>query len=226
MFKLRSLAVTLAFAVVSSMGLVSISSADSTRFAPPVGEMNTQSNRIYLHLKVSFRFTSPNSYSYCAQKTAPKRWGFNIFVCPSNSAINTSLTISETNAYNTVCKKQVSATSIPNVFIRPYGNGGATMDPLPCEVEVGAWVPSSVLKTIGTGTATSVLILNQPVYVSFQNGTIPHVQPTSTKTYFDVSGLWGQVGGGDNPAFIKQLMPNGFYSVNITFPACSNTPNC
>jgi hypothetical protein len=228
MFKLRNLAVALALAFVSNMSLISISAADSTRFAPSGAAVGSgQNNYVWTQLMVRFSFTSPNTYSYCASRTSPKRWGFNVFVCPSNSSINNSLTITETNAYNTVCRRQVSSTSIPNVSIRPYGNGGAQMDALQCQVPVGAWVPAYVLtKNQGTNTATEATVLGQKVYINYQGGTIPFVQPTASKAYFDVSGLWGKPTGGDNPTFIQKLMPSGFPSVNVTFPACRDTPNC
>lgn len=211
--------ISAAFVIVFYLSFCSraIAITNSTQVKIPSGTSYT-----YTTMMVNITLTSPTSIAYCKTSTTMV---INFLICPPTSTKNTLLTIASADVRNSICNRATVDIG-SGASLKPVGNKGVQLVGLTCTVPIGAWIPSSVLATVGTNTATSAVLLGEDVFISFQNGTVPFVQPDATKTYFDlISGNWGQIGdSSDKATFLKKLLPNGFNSFNSTISQCSGSP--
>jgi hypothetical protein len=212
----------LIFVIACSLVFCSSAFADtrlinSTRVMVPNARSYT-----YTTLMVNFTLSSPIGVAYCDTSTTMV---VNFLICPPNSTKNSTIVIASGDVQNSLCNR-ANVFVGSGIWLRPSGNKGVQLSGVTCTVPVGAWIPSSVLATIGTNTSTAVIILGESVYINFQNGTIPYVQPDATKPYFDlISGNWGQIGGSsDQAAFLRKLLPSGFNNISPRFTACTGQP--
>jgi len=214
--------ITVAMGLSISVSGFSATPVDSTSLQIPT---NTQSY-VYATAMVTFRISTSNRWSWCYAKN---QWVIPFTVCPSNAINAPQLNFDPTAVNNTVCKGAISPVGTSNgttIYIRPGGNLGATIDPIYCTVPIATWLPNSVFSNVGNSISVSANVLGQKVYVNYQNGTIPYIQPTSTQTYFNVSYLDGSnISGGDNVPLTQALIPGGLQSVSAIFPSCSS-PSC
>lgn len=236
MTKMRRCCAIAVLALAGNVSNLVVAGNASPNDSAQVKPLTSAQGYIYTTAMVNLNLTSTNTWS----QPVGSQWGVGFMICPTNSSVNNTFSMNPTDAHDCICRSyqpacgggvrpSCSNTGLnggngqPAIAVQPSGppNIGANLPAMMCIVPVGVWLPSSVLANAGNNIPVPATVLGSSIYVTYNNGTIPTLQPSKSQSYFNVFTDGGNVSGGTNTAFTNKVIPGGVQKTTVVFPKCN-----